>query len=98
METKVEEKQNVKAIILASGTSMLPTMKDGAYYKVMEKKEIIRGDIVVYKYGDKYICHRVTKITVTKNGNVFYRTQGDNCEKSDPYVVRDKMIIGVVQL
>ena len=86
--------------MIAQGNSMYPTMIEGNEYELSIKSqcEICLGDVIVYKYKDIYICHRIVKIIKSRKGEVFYKTQGDNCLEPDPCAVRSSMIIGVVNI
>lgn len=86
--------------ILAKGNSMLPTLKSGKLYKIDNSLNdtISVGDIIVFNVKDLVICHRVIKVINAKNKEVFFKTQGDNCEKPDPYAVTQDMIIGRINL
>ena len=58
-----------------SGTSMEPTIKDGSKVLVFKKREINRGDIIVYREEDSDTIKRVIglpgdKIEITEDGIV----------------------------
>ena len=84
--------------ILAKGISMFPTLMDGMVYKVKpyRRRNIYVGDIVVFKIEDYFICHRVIQIIQTGKGEIFYKTNGDNCTTYDSYAVKREMIIGKI--
>lgn len=86
--------------ILAKGTSMLPTLKEGKIYsvKLIKEDELKVGDIVVYCVDDLVICHRVVKIIHTQSGNIYLKTKGDNCVEADPYAITLDMVVGKVYL
>lgn len=84
--------------ILAKGNSMLPTLEDGKLYEIeLVRENLIEvGDIIVYRWNQVVICHRVVRVLLTKNQSIFFETKGDNCNMPDPYVVTGEMVIGKV--
>lgn len=84
--------------VLAKGNSMYPVLQDGCYYemKSVENHDFKKGDIIVFKIENSYICHRLVKMIKTRNGKCFYKTKGDNCEKADGFVVLSDMIVGII--
>lgn len=56
------------------------------------------GDIIVYYVDSLLICHRVIGIISSKNNCTYYKTKGDNCNKSDPYAITLDMVIGKIIL
>lgn len=86
-------------LLLAKGTSMYPTLLDGCVYTLrkVECDKICKGNVIAFKLDDMYICHRVIKVIETRSGKIFYKTQGDNCEDADSFVVTPKMIVGIVE-
>ena len=86
--------------ILAKGSSMVPTLKDGQVYnmKLVHDEDINVGDIIVYCVGDLVVCHRVIKVIRTKNNMSFLKTKGDNCVEADPYGITFDMVIGIISL
>ena len=84
--------------ILAKGESMFPTLLDNHAYEVIIKDEYTCGDIVVFKYMNIYICHRIIKVIKNKRGDVFFKPKGDNCEKYDDFVVLPSMVIGKINI
>ncbi len=70
-----------------SGTSMEPTIKDGGKVLVFKKREIKRGDIIVYKDEDSDTIKRVIglpgdKIEITEEGEV--KVNGEKIK--EPYI------------
>lgn len=49
---------------------------------------------IVYKVGSQYVAHRVIEIK-KEDGNVSYRTKGDNNNAPDSKYVESEQIIGV---
>lgn len=84
--------------LLAKGNSMMPTLVDSHFYKMVkiENGQVSKGDIIVYKVKDLLICHRVIDVVVLKSGRRFYKAKGDNCCDADPYAITIEMIIGKV--
>jgi signal peptidase I len=71
---------------------MLPTFQPGqVLYVRPEARQIRPGDVIVYRFEDKYIVHRVE--SVNKDG---YRTRGDNNAFIDEAIVPPEQVIGVV--
>ena len=86
--------------ILAKGSSMYPTMKDGSLYNIepIDVQHIQTGDIIAYLVEDMVICHRIIHVISTRNGKMFFKTQGDNCVEPDPYAITEDMLIGKILL
>ena len=84
--------------VLVKGDSMLPTLEDGAFYKLVLDKNIQKNDIIVYCKDGMIICHRVVDIIYSKSNLVFIKTRGDNCKNPDPYAVTLDMVIGKIIL
>ena len=68
------------ALAIASG-SMEPTIK--------------KGDIIVYRYNEIVVVHRIVNIVKDRQEYYFY-TKGDANNNKDNYVVSENMIIGTV--
>ena len=79
---------------------MNPTFDRGsvAIIKKIEKNysDLEVGDIIAYKYNNKIIAHRINRITEIDNSRYFY-TKGDSNDDIDNYVVRENMIMGIIQ-
>lgn len=86
------------AIAIASD-SMAPTFNRGSVViirKVEEEySELKVGDVIAYQYQNTIIAHRIVKITEVDKTRYFY-TQGDANMSMDNYVVREEMILGVI--
>ncbi len=61
-----------------------------------QKEKVEVGEVLVFKYGNKIISHRVTKI-VERPDAVYYRTKGDNNKEEDIALVETKNVIGIVK-
>ena len=57
-------------------------------------ENIEKNSIIVYKVGSQYVAHRVVEIK-KEDGNVSYRTKGDNNNAPDSKYVESEQIIGV---
>lgn len=79
--------------------SMVPFFERGdvvIFEKIDNKKplKIQNGMIIIYKYENKYIAHRVIS-KIEKDNKIFYETKGDNNISSDSELVSDSQIIGI---
>ncbi|MGN0490621.1 S24/S26 family peptidase [Ruminococcus sp.] len=85
---------NEKLIYRNTGTSMLPLLKQGRDFFIVEKvnnRPLRKYDVVLYKRKpDKYVLHRIIKI---KDGK--YVIRGDNCINKE-YGITDDDIIGIM--
>ena len=52
-------------------------------YDVPPEEELKLYDVVVYKYEDMLIVHRIVQIVTTRNGEKYYMLQGDNEPRAD---------------
>ncbi len=75
-----------------SGFSMYPMLRDRRDTIIVKKPNgrLKKYDVALYKRGEKYILHRVIKVTATG-----YVILGDNCERKE-YDITDKHILGVL--
>ncbi len=85
---------NEKLIYRNTGTSMLPLLKQGRDFFIVEKvnnRPLRKYDVLLYKRKpDKYVLHRIIKI---KDGK--YVIRGDNCINKE-YGITDDDIIGIM--
>lgn len=88
------------AVAIASG-SMTPNInkgdvviikKIGKDYNILEK-----GVVIAYKYNGVVVVHRIREILKAEDGYYIY-TKGDANDKQDNYVVREDMVIGIVNV
>lgn len=72
-----------RAVIRSCGTSMLPSIPDGATMEIrpVAQDELQPGDIVAYGYAGKVFCHRL----IRKSGR-FCTLKGDALLAADPPV------------
>ncbi len=89
-----EEVLDTEGVLVSttSGVSMYPMLRDRMDTVIIKKPtgRLKKYDVAFYKRGEKYILHRIIK--VTDNGYVIL---GDNCEKKE-YDITDKNILGVL--
>lgn len=86
--------KNERLIYRNTGTSMLPLLKQGRDFFIVEKvhnRQLKKYDVVLYKrQPDSYVLHRIIKI---ENGK--YVIMGDNCINKE-YGITDNDIIAVM--
>lgn len=58
-------------------------------------KNIKKGEILVFRYNNKIISHRVYKI-IKRDNKLYFKTKGDNNDQVDDNIVKEKDIIGTV--
>lgn len=93
------QKRSIEEILSANGqylaptegVSMLPMLKQGRDTIVIKPKtERLKPlDVALYKYGEKYILHRVLKVI---DGG--YIIRGDNCYENE--IVPEEAVFGVL--
>lgn len=76
----------------ASGTSMLPGIRDGDRLTVLPVESLSIGDIVVVRRAEELVCHRVQELRA--DGSVV--TRGDGVTADDPPISRAKVLGKVV--
>lgn len=85
---------NDRLIYRNTGTSMLPLLKQGRDFFIVEKvnnRPLRKYDVVLYKRKpDTYVLHRIIKIKNEK-----YVIMGDNCINKE-YGITDNDIIAVM--
>ncbi|MBQ9024062.1 MAG: signal peptidase I [Bacilli bacterium] len=86
-------------IMVIGSNSMYPYMEKGDVIflermKNDELKEIKKGDILVFRYDNKIINHRVTKV-VERSGQLYFTTKGDNNNQEDNTVTKQEDVIGI---
>ena len=64
--------------------------------KAEELKDIIVGEVLVFRHNEIIIVHRVTKITES-NGKLLFRTKGDNNNAEDNYDIEESQVVGVAR-
>ncbi len=89
-------------IAILSG-SMAPTFSRGDAVVVKkltahEKDDLVKGDIIQFVSGSKYVVHRIAKVTNDRYGNRIFITKGDANNANDVGQVEYDNIIGKVSL
>lgn len=87
-----------QAIAIASG-SMSPEIEKGDVViieKKIDKDKLKKGMIIAYKYNQRIIVHRLTKIEQYKDTKYYY-TKGDANKSADDYFITEDMIIGIAE-
>lgn len=94
----------ISAYIIIS-PSMVPTIKVEDAIVIMRKdpEELEVGDIITFlssdpRYSGLTITHRIVGIEKSDNGNIFYRTKGDNNNSEDLSLVPSDNVYGKVVL
>ena len=63
----------------------------------MEKtKEVKVGDILIFRYDNKIIAHRIYKI-MERDNNRYYVTKGDNNSQADSGSINNSSVIGTAK-
>ena len=86
-------------VAIATG-SMTPNINKGDVVLLDQRVAYVDmhvGDVLVYKYEDKVIVHRIEKILNDQEQYYFY-TKGDANNMVDNYVIDEDMVIGIVKL
>ena len=60
-----------------------------------EVKNIKKGEILVFRWNNKIISHRVYNV-IKKDGKVYFKTKGDNNDQVDNNIAKEKDVIGTV--
>lgn len=94
IEGNIEEMLLTEGVYITTtvGVSMYPLLKNRRDNVVIRPttRKLKKYDVPLYKRGEKYLLHRIIK--VTENG---YIIRGDNCENKE-YDITDEKIIGVL--
>ena len=88
--------------LVIGSNSMLPYMERGDVVVIekldsKEQKSLKVGDIIVFRYDNKIIAHRIHKID-EKDELRYYVTKGDNNDQPDNGVREESNVIGAVRL
>lgn len=89
-----------QAIVVATG-SMTPNINKGDVVIVKkltdnEKKDLKKGDVLVFNRGDRIVVHRIYDIYST-GGEIFFKTKGDFNKDPDGYLIETSEVIGTVK-
>lgn len=91
-----EEQLDSKGVLIYTnvGTSMMPLLRQNRDLMVIDKRpegRLKKYDAVLYRRGEKYILHRILKVTKKD-----YVICGDNCRRLE-YGIADEDILGVLR-
>ena len=89
-----------QAIVVATG-SMTPNINKGDVVIVKkltdnEKKDLKKGDVLVFNREDRIVVHRIYDIYST-GGEIFFKTKGDFNKDPDEYLTETSEVIGTVK-
>ncbi len=86
----------IKTYVIISG-SMEPSLQIGdiVIVKKVAQNELKQGDIISYRQGQSVITHRIAEV-IDKEGEVEYKTKGDNNNAEDSGILSYEMIEGKV--
>lgn len=65
--------------------------------KTNELNQLKVGDVLVFKMENKIIVHRIVEIK-NDDGNLLFKTKGDNNKEVDNWVVSEKSVIGTTNI
>lgn len=95
-------------IAIVQGNSMYPTLHNGdlEIFGKAPSERIANGTIIVFVQGDTgvtaldslirpVVIHRIVGTVVQADGQVYYRTKGDNNQYIDPQLVQGSHVLGV---
>ena len=86
----------LKTYVIISG-SMEPNINIGDLVVVQKTKgELKEGDIISYRQGESVITHRISQKTENEEGEIIYKTKGDNNNTEDSEEIRKEEIEGKV--
>lgn len=86
----------IKTYVIISG-SMEPNLQIGdmVIVKKVKQNELNKGDIISFRQGQSIITHRIVEI-IENDGQIVYKTKGDNNNAEDSGNVLYEMIEGKV--
>lgn len=61
-----------------------------------EKLKIKKGQILIFKYDNKIISHRVYEV-IKREDTVYFRTKGDNNDQVDAAIIKTSDVIGTLE-
>lgn len=85
----------VKTYVIISG-SMEPNIEIGDIVVVKAEENLDIGDVISYRKDQSVITHRITQINKNENGEIEYKTQGDNNNVEDEESIKPSNIEGKV--
>jgi signal peptidase I len=84
--------------ISITGDSMLPLLHDGDRVLVTHDcAKIEPGDVIVFWQAERLFVHRITQRTQI-NGQIYWRTKGDNAPDVDPPITAAQIIGKVIAI
>lgn len=91
--------ENLKIYVVET-PSMEPAIYTGSLIFVSPNNTYQQGDVITFKSRlreddpkEYIITHRIAEVT-TDNGDIYYRTKGDNNDDVDPLLVNNLNVIG----
>ena len=75
---------------------MEPNIEIGDIVVGKAEENLDIGDVISYRKGQSVITHRITQINKNENGEIEYRTQGDNNNVEDEESIKPSNIEGKV--
>lgn len=85
----------VKTYVIISG-SMEPNIEIGDIVVVKAEENLDIGDVISYRKCQSVITHRITQINKNENGEIEYKTRGDNNNVEDEESIKPSNIEGKV--
>lgn len=86
-------------VAIATG-SMTPNINKGDVVLLDQSvafKDLHLGDVLVYRYENKVVVHRINNI-IEDNSHYYFYTKGDQNNDVDNYVIYEDMVMGVVKM
>lgn len=84
--------------LVIGSNSMYPYMERGDVVFIENTKDnnkLHKGDILVFRYDNKIVVHRIT-LKTKRNNKIYYKTKGDNNKKEDLAFLSSEQIKGKV--
>lgn len=87
--------QGFVAAVMVSGDSMLPNLRNGDIVVAVKQRDYTVGDVAVFRIPEgvgqgQSVIHRI----VDGSSQQGWTFQGDNRDLADPWLVRDRDIVG----
>ncbi len=89
---------NQDVALKVGGGSMFPCLKPGDIItiKKLPSKELVSGDIIVFKQEKKWIAHRILRIELLDDSKLMFIAKGDTCKTEDAPLKEDDVVGKVV--
>lgn len=84
--------------LVIGSNSMKDYMEKGDVVLIVQTndpKQLNKGDILAFHYDNKVVVHRII-LKLNREGEIYYRTKGDNNEKEDAVYITRSMVKGKV--